>query len=346
MIVSTLFLMVQSDVGSGLYSLVWRATFGSALGISQLIELAGPLIIAGCAVAVARRMGLWNVGVEGQLVMGAFLATLVAFGAPELPGPLLIPLMLAAGFAGGAAWALVPALMRAYLNVNEIITGLMLNFAASFWLIYWVAGPWRERGSAQVLSSRLIPTQAWSPTFDVGSVVIGFGFVFALVVALVLATAARFTLYGFRMSLVGAEDRTAAYTGSNIRRMRLQVLTFSGGLGGLVGVLVELDTIHRFSPSLSSNTGYMGIVVAVLAANSPGACLLAGLLVAFVVAGADSLRLAGVPFDVVLLLSGFILMLAASADVLARYRVHHRPRQAQPMVRPQPDTEAAEALLP
>jgi ABC-type uncharacterized transport system permease subunit len=321
--VGAAFLALQPAVGSGLFSAAWSSSIGSLVGIGQLAQLATPLILAGCAVAVAARVGLWNIGVDGQLIVGAAASTAVGFSAPDgIPGPLLIVLMIVAALIGGAFWILVPAVAYAYWQVSEVVTTLMLNFVAYLLLAYLITGPWSDPSYASLgLSSKPVPESAWLPRLTIGSLDIGLAFVIALAAAALLWAFFRFTHFGFRCTIVGSDDRVADYGGINVRRLRLQALLASGAIGGLAGVMVELDRVHRFSSSLTDNTGYLGIVVAALAAHSFGGALVMGVLVAILSATGGALSIAGISSSVVLLLIGVLLLLGALADVPARYRL-------------------------
>lgn len=314
-----------TSAGSDVYGSVWTSTLGSALGINQLIELSTPLILAGCAFVLAQRVGLWNVGVEGQLFLGAWAGTGVAFIATSLPGPVLIVAMLLAGLAGGAAWMLVPALLRAYLGVSEVLTTLMLNFVALLWFAYWAAGPWSEAAQGQGLNSRPLPDKAALPDLHIGAITVGSSALIVVAVALILAALWRSTVFGFRATLLEAGERVGTYAGINVRRTMLGVLLLSGALGGLVGVLVELNYVGQYSAALSNNSGYLGIVVAFLAGGSLIQCIPIGLAVALIVAYGNALRLEGVGGNIVLLFTGLLLLFAALANVAARYRVRSRP---------------------
>ncbi len=311
--------------GSAVYESVWQSTFGTALGINQLIELSMPLILAGCAYAIAQRVGLWNVGVEGQLFIGAWAGTGVAFAAPHLSGPVLVVLMLLGGMAGGAVWILVPALLRAYLAVSEVLTTLMLNFVALLWFAYWVSGPWSASEQGQGLNSRPLPAQAVLPDIHLGQIAIGTSALISVALAAILALLWRSTIFGYRAALLEAGERVGTYAGINVRRTMFGVLLLSGALGGLVGILEELNYVGQYSQALSNNTGYMGIVVAFIAGCSLIQCIPVGFAVALVVAYGNAMRLEGVGGNIVLLFTGLLLLLVALANVAARYRIRFRP---------------------
>jgi simple sugar transport system permease protein len=333
------------QVGSGFFNTVWLATFGSALGLSQVIQLATPLILAGSAVAIAQRAGLWNIGVEGQLFIGAWAGTAVAFALPGLPSGLLVVCTLLGALAGGAVWAVVPALGRTRLGVSEVISTLMLNFVAYLWLAYWATGPWASPGTGTGggLYSKPLPAGVSLPTFSVGAVQIGVGFLVAVAVALSVALLFRSTRLGVRTRLVGAGGRTASYAGINAPRVQFSVFLLSGAIGGLVGIVVELDHVHSYASTISSNTGYVGIVVALLAAASLAEVPITGFFIALLVAVGGALQIDGVSSSVVLLLTGVVLLFASFSPVLARYSIRVSGRSGRPRHTPADDEVALSA---
>lgn len=319
--VASILLLLDPRVSGDSLAAVWRTTLGTALGASQLLQLSIGLVLTGCAFAIAFRARIWNIGMEGQLLMGAWASTFVAFHLPELPAPALIPLTIAAGMAGGAVYALGPALLKAYLQVNEIITTLMLNILAMLWLAYWVTGPWQRAQGSQTLESDAISENAHLGTFSVGGVVVGYGLVIAIVVALLLAALLRFTLFGYRMKFIGSNAKVAKYAGVSTRRYTVLILMLSGSIAGLAGALILMNYGHRYSVALTDNTGYLGIVIGAAAAGSMLGSIAMALLVGLLVAAGTGLRIHGVSGDAVMLLVGVVLAFLALSDLLARYRL-------------------------
>jgi general nucleoside transport system permease protein len=322
-----LFLALQPGVGTSLFNTVWVSTLGTPLGLTQLLQLGTPLVLAGCAVSVAARAGLWNIGVEGQIFFGGWLATATGLYLPDVWRPLFVALILLASFIGGALWALLPALARAYWNVSEIVTTLMLNFVATFWVVYWATGPWsaNELQGSGSITSRPLPDTASLPQLALGSVTVGTGLFIAIAVVALLAAALRYTHYGFSVDFTGVDARASRHAGINVRRAWIGAFLLSGGIGGLTGGVVELDQVHSLSAALSQNTGYIGIVVAVLAGTSFLLCLPMGFLMAFLSATGIALQLSSVSSSAVLFLTGLVMLLAASAGVFARYRLSLLP---------------------
>lgn len=306
---------------SQFYSALWSGTFGSVVGIESIARAALPLLFLGLAVALPFRMGLWNLGAEGQLLMGAWGATGVAFLFPALPAPILIPVMAIAAAAAGVLWMLVPALARAYLGVSEIITTLLLNFVAIFWLAYWATGPWGETSTAGGVKSRQIPEQTQLGDIAVLGADLPVGIAVGLVVALATALAMRHTLLGFEARIVGASEAAARFAGISVKRRIVVMMVLGGAIAGLAGAVQLTDVTYRYSSSLSDNAGYTAIVVAVLAAGSPGGVVMLACLLGVISAGIDSLLVFGVPSDALFAIFGLILLLGATGDALARFQL-------------------------
>jgi simple sugar transport system permease protein len=217
---------------------------------------------------------------------------------------------------------LVPALARAYLSVDEIITTLMLNFVATLWLAYWATGPWHESGQEQAsgaLFSRTISDNAQLGEFQWGTATVSVGLFIALALPVVLWAVFRYSHYGFRATLTGSGDDAGTYAGVRTRFTRLSVLLFSGAVAGFAGTLVLVDRVHSFSsPITADDPGYLGIVVALLAANSFLASIPMALFMAAIIVSGNALQIAGVSPSIVFLVTGVLVLFAASANVLGR----------------------------
>lgn len=322
-------------VGAGLLSLTgadpWQVyrrmaqlAFGSAYGWSDTTIKATPLILAGLGVSVAFRMRLWNIGAEGQLFLGAFMATGVALHwlPADTPQPLMLLAMAVAGFIGGAIWGLVPGLLKAKLNVNEIITTLMLNYVAIQWNNFFVYGPWSERGFGL---SPQFPRTAWLPRLtdfaaDVPALrglTAHFGIFLAVALAVLLWVVWRSTRWGFEISVVGDNPRAARYAGINLTRNIVLVMAISGGLAGLAGMSEVSGVVHRLQERFSPGYGFTAIIVAWLAKLNPLAIILVSYLFAGLLVGGDAIQPAGIAQ----LLQGVILFVVVSGDMLLRYRI-------------------------
>lgn len=306
------------------YRSMAKLAFGSAYAWSDTTLKATPLILAGLGVSVAFRMRLWNIGAEGQLFLGAFMATGVAlFWLPRgTPQMVMLSAMAVAGFVGGALWGLIPGILKAKLNVNEIITTLMLNYVAILWNNYFIYGPWSERGFGLTPQ---YPHSAWMPRLtDYAETIPAFrgltahfGIFLALALAVVLWFVWQRTRWGFEVTVVGDNPRAARYAGINLTRNIILVMAISGGLAGLAGMSEVSGVVHRLQERFSPGYGFTAIIVAWLAKLNPLAIVLVSYLFAGLLVGGDAIQPAGIDQ----LLQGVILLVVVAGDMLLHYRV-------------------------
>lgn len=303
---------------AGSYRAMWDGAVGSTSAIAQTLVTSTPLILTGLSVALARRAGLWNVGGEGQLYMGATFATAVALRYSDLPRPLLVPAMLAAGTLGGAAWALGPALLKAAFRVSEIITTLMLNFVAILLVGYLVHARWRDPLSLGYPLSRELPSSAIMPAL----------FGTAVHAVFLVAVAAAFLMW-----FVLSWSRWPRLTGlvSGIRetadgprpagRGIVLVMVVSGAMAGVAGVGEVSGVVHRLGTDISANYGYVGILVAALGRFSPPAVLVLAVPFGALLVGGFALRNTGTSGWVVATLQAVMVAIVLASELLARFRI-------------------------
>ncbi len=300
---------------------VLKQSLGSRFGIQDLLLLASPLVMCGLSVSLMLRVGLWNIGADGQFYVGAACAAGVALFGPH-GSPLLVQSAMGlAAMAGGALWIAVPALARLLLGTSEIISTLLLNFVARLGLDWLVTGPWRDpHGMAAAQTARIPdPLPKLPRDWHLGG--LHWGLAVVLLLAALLAAAFRFTRWGFELRICGANRDTAAYAGMDVRRRLFQAMLLGGAIAGLGGMLELSGTVHRLQSGLSNGYGYVGIIVAVLAASSPLGCVFTGLLMALVLNAGTVLQTQGVPSSAALALTGLILLFAAIGERLAHYRI-------------------------
>jgi simple sugar transport system permease protein len=301
------------------YRTMWDAAFASRDAIAETLVAATPLILTGLAVAVAARMLLWNIGAEGQLFFGAVFASYLAFHFADWPRPLLLAAMVVAGAVGGAVWAAVPGLLRALLNVNEIITTLMLNFVAILFVDYLVHGPWRDPESSGFPLSKPFTESAILPHF--GTTRLHAGFLVALGAAVLVAVLLRGTRWGYEVRVIGESPHAARYAGIPLRRNIVLVLLLSGALAGIAGMGEVSGIVHRIQPDISPGYGYTGIIVATLAQFTAVGVVVAAILFGALQVGSFALQTTEVPPSIVQILQGSILFIAIGAEMLARFRI-------------------------
>jgi ABC-type uncharacterized transport system permease subunit len=307
------------------YKHIAEAAFGSAGVLNDTLVKATPLILVGLACAVAFRMRLWNIGAEGQFFLGAWGASAVVL-VPLLPAttPRLIVLaaMAVAGFICGALWGFVPGYLKAKLNVNEIITTLMMNYIAASWVLFWVFGAWSEAGFQM---SPQFPKNAWLPRLvEYASQIRAFrgmtlhlGILFGLLAAVVVWFLINRSRWGYEIRLIGDNPRAAYYAGVNIVRNTVLVMMLSGGLAGLAGMSEVSGVVHRLQGAISPGYGFTGIIIAWLAKLNPFAVVLVSVLFGGLIQAGREIQPSGVPR----MLQGIILFCVIASDVLLKYRV-------------------------
>jgi general nucleoside transport system permease protein len=321
--------LYQSSPGA-FYSTLWSGTFGSVYGVQNVLSIAAPLILTGLAASIPYRIGLWNIGGDGQMYMGAWVAALIAFTWPHGGGFVLIPIMLVGAAIGGAAWMLLPALARALLGVNEIITTLMLNFVGLAWLTYWASGPWVQPNIAGGVLSKFIPTQSQLSPVQFGSVTVQWGFLLAVGVGVFAWVGLRYTRIAYELSILRASERSGLFAGIPARRRMIEVLLLGGALAGVAGAVEMMGSVYQYSPALSNNTGYFGVAVAILAAGSELAVILMGITFAGIIVASGVLTTLDVSAGASFFLFGLVLLFAAVGDSVARFRITTDRRHVVP----------------
>lgn len=307
------------------YAALFRSVAGSPAGVGMAVAKAAPLMLAGLGIAFAFRCGLVNTGGEGQIYIGALFATLVGLAGGGLPAVLHLPLAVLAGFAGGAVWGAVAGWLRARRGLNEIITTIMLNYIAFWFVSYLVHGPLKDpQGfgypqTAEVAAAARLPVLSASARIDLGIVL-------SLAAALAVHVLLWRTVMGFEIRTVGGSPSTAGFMGIDVARRTIQAMAVGGGLAGLAGTVELLGTQHRLSDFFSPGYGYDAIAVALLGRNSPAGVAVAAFLFGALRSGAESLqRSAGVPEAVAGILQGMITLFIVASTSLAVIR---RLRQA------------------
>jgi simple sugar transport system permease protein len=320
------------------YQAMAIGAFGSRYAITETLVKAIPLILTGMSVAIAFRMLFWNIGAEGQLVMGGiasagialFLTERFAF-LPQSPW-VWIPLMMLGAILAGALWGLIPALLKAYLDVNEIITTLMLNYIAILFYQYLYTTAWKDPAGFGFPGSAEIPEFAQLFRF---SGRLHAGLVIAIIAVFIVWIIMDKTRRGYEIRLIGENKRAAEYAGVSIIRNVILVMILSGGLAGLAGFSEVAGISRRLQQGLAAGYGFTGIIVAWLARLNPWGIVLVAVLLAGLLVGGDQIQITmGLPASVGLVLQGAILLFVLGSDVFTRYRLriirHEAPEPDQP----------------
>jgi ABC-type uncharacterized transport system permease subunit len=315
------------------YKDLFEAAFTAPGALSQTLTGATPLLFTGLAAAAAFRMNLFNIGGEGQLYFGAIAAAAAGLLLDGQSALVLIVAMIGAGLTAGAAWALIPGLLRAYFSTNEIITSLMLNYVAGLILTYLIFDThsyWRDTTSPSAAvfpTGKSLPDAASWPTFG-SSVVVPLGFVLGIAAATLLWLLYTRTRFGFEVQVMSDSPRAARYSGMRTRRKILAVMALSGSLAGLGGASQVGDFSHVLDADPKGlrayGYGYTGIVVAALARYNPFAVVLVAVLLGGLQNAGSALQGPDFPSGLVGVMEGMILFTALGGELLVRYRVRIR----------------------
>ena len=293
--------------------------FGSAYCFSETIVKATPLIFTGLAVSLAATMVLWNIGCEGQLVMGGiFAAGIALFGPRCLPQWSVLPLTVVSAAFGGALWAAVPGVLKAKLQVSEILTTLLLNYVAIILMEHLYYGPWRDPAGYGFPGTAMIGESCRLARLS-GTRLHG-GLFIALALAAVLFFAVVRTKWGFRIRVCGQGPDAARYAGFDISHQTVFLMAISGAVAGLGGMAEVCGIHHRLQTGLAAGYGYDGIIVAFAARKNPLAVPVAALFLGAVMVGADRLQTSlGLPSAIGLVLEGALLFGLLASDALVKF---------------------------
>jgi general nucleoside transport system permease protein len=323
---------------TGYHSLVTGGFVGSYALTSTAVK-AVPLLLVGVGICIAFRANVLNIGGEGQIAMGGLASTATALALPNLPSALLIPLVLLAGAAGGAVWGAIPGLFKAYRNVNEILSTIMLNLVAIQLVNYLLSGPMIDRTESfavvgRIPQTRLLSPSSWLPILIPGTQ-FHLGVVIAVLVAIVAWVLLRRTGFGFRIRAVGLSHEASTYAGMPVKRTITMALTLSGAMCGLAGAMLVFGSIsHRMVTDgtltgFTGSDGYYGIVVALFAGLNPLWTILSAFLFGGLLVGGVSMGIAlGVPYaqELVTLIVGLLVCFVVALDaVRRRYNVQRGP---------------------
>lgn len=309
LLAGALVLLVTGRDPIATYGLLVEQSLGSGQAIANTLVQTTPVLFTGLATALAFRAGVFNVGVEGALYVGAFAAAWVGFTFLGVPGLLVVPAALLLAAAVGAAWSLVPGVLRARWQVDEVVTTLMLNFVAIQITSYLVNGPFLAVGTANSMSPQV------SDQARLGSLAppsqLNAGFILALAAALAFWFTFRRTTLGYELDLVGSASRFAATAGISLARVIVVAMAISGVIAGLAGAVQILGVNGRFIDQFSPGFGFTGIAVALLGRNTAVGCVLAALFFGALSNGSAMMQLfSDIPLDLVNVLSGLVMILA------------------------------------
>jgi simple sugar transport system permease protein len=307
---------------------LWEGAVGSPRNIAATLTTSTPYIFAGLAVALAFKCGLFNIGAEGQLAIGAVCSAFVGFSLKGLPFPFHMFLALAAGLFGGLIWGAIPGFLKAYTGAHEVIITIMLNYIALSIVQYLLGGPLKDRTPGNVTArTPLIQPEANIPKFFVGTPwEMHYGVLLAFLVAFLVYFFLKRTTWGFEIRTVGANQHAARYAGMSVPKNLVLAMALSGMLAGAAGAVEVLGVTHRQELGFGSGYGFDSIAIALLGRTNPFGVVAAALLFGGLKSGATQMQFnTQISSSIISVVQGLVLLFV-SADVIIRWLYHLRVR--------------------
>ncbi|WP_461204740.1 ABC transporter permease [Clostridium sp. DL1XJH146] len=317
-LVTSLFIIALDFNPIEVYRSMIKGAFGSTSKIRRTIIIAIPLLITSLGIGVAFKMKFWNIGGEGQILMGAFGAAFIALNFSYLPKPVVLILMAIFGMLAGGIWALIPAVLKSKWGTNETIVTLMMNYIALKWITYLQYEKWKDPASLGFPKIANFDSNAVLPkVFN-----IHIGWIIALILVVVMYIFMNYTKKGYEISVLGESVKTAQYAGINVRKTMITAILISGGLCGLVGMIQASGVSSTLSVEVSGGVGFTAIIVAWLGSLSAPIILIVSVLFAALLQGGAYIQTAfGIPEAAAAVLQGMILFFVLGSDFFIRYKV-------------------------
>ena len=310
------------------YRALVTGAFGGSYALGATAVKAVPLLLVGVGICIAFRANVFNIGGEGQIAMGGLAGTATALALPGLPSPVLIFLVLLAGAVGGGIWGAIPGAFKAYFNVNEILSTIMMNLVAVQLMNYLLAGPMVDKTSGSVggliPQTRLLSRHSWLPIIVPGTQ-LHLGVLFSVLVAVAAYFLLWHTSLGFRVRAVGLSREAATYAGMPVRRTITLAMALSGATCGLAGSMLVFGSIsHRMVTDgsltgFTGSAGFNGIVVALFGGLNPLWTILSAFVFAGLLVGGTAMQVVtGVPSDLIVALNGLVVVFVVAIEYTRR----------------------------
>ena len=320
-LIGALLLLVSGANPIEAYSALFKGSLGSLQSVGRTLEKATPLLFSGLAVTFAFKAGLFNIGAQGQLLLGAIVSAGVGFGITGLPAVVHIPLALLAGALAGALYGAIPGALKTATGAHEVITTIMLNYVAINITDYLADGPWKDNSpgnivarTPQIMDTARIPSIGGIPL----------GFLVAVLFALGVWWLLNKTTLGFEIRTAGKNPHAAKYAGMKVTKTIVLTMVLSGLLAGLGGAVETQGVVGRYQPGFNVGLGFDGITIALLGKTHPVGNILAALLIGAMKAGSSKMQFsAGVAHEITDVIQSLMLFFVA-ADMIVRWILRTR----------------------
>lgn len=333
------------------YAALWDGAFGSANALAETLVKATPLLLVALGICISFRGDVINIGGEGQMIIGAILATWLGLTFTGLPGWLMISLAMLAGFAGGAVWGGIPGLLKAYFNVNEILSTVMMNAIAVQLMNFMLRGPMIDPSQAE-MASKIPQTARLIEAFRLPRLAptrLHMGALLAVILAVLVYILLWRTVLGYRIRAVGQNPHASRYAGINVKRHVVLALLLSGAFAGLAGAVQVYGVNYRMitdgsASGFTGSAGFNGIVAALFGQLHPIWSIPASILFGALLVGANKMqRMVQVPSALVTALNGLVVVFVVSSEIWRRRRQRRRLAAAKEVESPPGTGSAAPA---
>lgn len=313
------------------YGSIVKGAWRSELATKGTIKIAIPLLIAALGITPAFQMKFWNIGAEGQIIMGGIFATYFALFFDHLPHGLLLLLMFAAGMIGGGLWGLIPAYFKTKFGTNETLFTLMLNYIALYIIKFLTEGPWRDPASSGFPKiATFVPNARLDMIFGVHA-----GWLIALILVVIVFIYIKFTKHGYEISVVGESTNTARYAGMNVKKIVMRTMFLSGAICGIAGMTQVTGAAFTLGEGVAGGVGFTAIIVAWLAKLNPIIILIVTILFSMLDKGCNVMQSTfGLSSSVSSVLQGIILFFILAFDFFTRYRFVFRKKRIETLNSP------------
>jgi simple sugar transport system permease protein len=318
LMLSALFIVFLGHDPIKVYLSMLEGSFGSVYRFKETIISTIPLAITSFGILLAFKMKFWNIGAEGQMIMGAFFASYFALNYPDMNRLALLTVMFIAGAIGGGLWALIPAYFKSKYGTNEVLFTLMMNYVALKWITYLQYGPWKDKDALGFPKIPNFTSNAILPKLFG----IHIGWIIMLILMVIVYVFIHYTKKGYEINVIGESENTGAYAGMNVRSIILQAMFLGGALAGIAGMIQASAVSGTLSVAVTGGVGYTAIIVTWLSGLSAPLIVVVSFLFAILIQGGSYIQTAfQIPQSAAQILQGMILLFVLGSEFFVKYQI-------------------------